>query len=108
MSHKNKLEAAMSTATEARLATIGRQIAENIMRGEPVTQLIREAAQLRSQEQQNADQLTRFAALVRQIGDAYNAGRPYQGEIATLVELRRAEVGSGTYGPQVERMNRAR
>lgn len=93
MPHQSQAVEAMKTAKEARLATLGRAIADAAARGDRLDGLVREAALRRAQEQQRSNRQIEFAALVRQIGDAYAASRDYTSLIDRLVDLRRAELG---------------
>ncbi|HXR39034.1 MAG TPA: hypothetical protein VN776_08075 [Terracidiphilus sp.] len=87
------IEESTKIAREARLATLGRAIADQITRSAPVMPLVQEAAILRASEQERASRETRFAGLVRQLGDAHNAGQDCKAIMAQLIDLRRAELG---------------
>lgn len=93
MAQQSYAEEQTKIAREAKFATLGRAIADTIAAGGSAQVLIQEAALRRQQEQESADKLTQFAALTRQIGDAYRQQRSLEPLIHAVIELRKRELG---------------
>jgi hypothetical protein len=92
MAHQSYAEEQTKIAKEVAFATLGRAIADGTSKGADVKLLLQDAAVRRQQEQNQGDRTTKFAALVRQVGDAINSGKPIDELLDQLVELRHAEL----------------
>jgi hypothetical protein len=92
MSHENIADTEAKSAREAGFATLGRAIADAARSGGYAAGAIKDAANRRRAEHNAGDRATRFAALARQLGDAYEQGRDEQPLIDQLVALRNHEI----------------
>jgi hypothetical protein len=89
----NNAEESTKISKDARFATLGRAIADEIRRGGSAAAQIEEVALLRIREQQSVDKITQFAALARQIGDAHRKRRDMTPLLHAIAALRRGEIG---------------
>ncbi len=87
MPHASKQEEELRSSNEAGWATLGREMADHGL----LPYLLRDAAARRNAEQTSADRATMFAALARQIADAYLVQRPLGPLITELQALRKRE-----------------
>jgi hypothetical protein len=93
MAHQSYAEEQTKISRETKFATLGRAIADRVLSGDDATEFIQEAAVRRYQEYERGDRSARFAALARQVGDAYVQKRDIQPLVEELRELRRREIG---------------
>jgi cell division inhibitor SulA len=91
--HQSYAEEQTKISREAKFATLGRAIADAVLDGGSAAVLIREAALRRQQEYERGDRAARFAALARQVGDAFAQERDLKPLVGELVDLRRREIG---------------
>jgi hypothetical protein len=92
LAHQSYAEEQTKISKEAAFAALGRAIADRSRQGANLDVLMQDAAVRRQMEQEGGARGAQFAALVRQIGDAVNAGKPTEAYIDQLMELRRAEL----------------
>ena len=93
MAHQSYAEEQTKIAKESAFVSLGRAIADGARNKGNIDKLLREAAIRRAHEQTyRNNNSAKFAALVRQVGDAINVGESIDALIAQLVDLRSAEL----------------